>query len=114
MIKRPRSRNKRRGNGRTTMTFQIGRWTNRLRAGVAGGAMLAAAVAMAGGAQAQDYGKFPGYTLKVKLIGGNQYDPLYTRIGEWEKLTGAKVQVLSSKNGFDLDKELKADLAAGA
>lgn len=73
--------------------------------------------AAAGGARAADgadYGKFPGYTLKVKLIGGNQYDPLYTRVPEWEQLTGAKVQVLSSKNGFDLDKELKADIASGA
>jgi multiple sugar transport system substrate-binding protein len=75
---------------------------------------LAVTLALAGGARAQDYGKFPGYTLKVKLIGGNQYDPLYTRIHDWEALTGAKVEVLSSKNGFDLDKELKADIAAGA
>lgn len=65
-------------------------------------------------ARAQDPGQFAGYTLKVKLIGGNQYDPLYTRIPEWEKATGAKVQVLSTKNGFELDKELKADLASGA
>ncbi len=101
------------------MTFQIGRWAKRLRAGWGGVAgtlavVGAVALAMTGGAHAEDYGTFPGYTLKVKLIGGNQYDPLYTRIPEWEKLTGAKVQVLSSKNGFDLDKELKADLAAGA
>ncbi len=72
-----------------------------------------AALALSAGARAEDPGKFPGYTLKVKLIGGNQYDPLYTRIPEWEKATGAKVEILSSKNGFDLDKELKADLASG-
>lgn len=60
-----------------------------------------------------DWGKFPGYTLKVKLIGGDQYDPLYKRIAEWEKATGAKVEILSSKNGFDLDKEFKQDIAAG-
>ena len=38
-------------------------------------------------AQAQDtqydWGSFPGYTLKVKLIGGTQYEKLYTRIAEW-------------------------------
>ena len=62
---------------------------------------------------ATDWGKFPGYTLKVKLIGGDQYDPLYKRIAEWESATGAKVEILSSKNGFDLDKELKQDIAAG-
>ncbi|MBI4046660.1 MAG: sugar ABC transporter substrate-binding protein, partial [Devosia nanyangense] len=39
-------------------------------------------------AQDFDYGKFDGYTLKVKLIGGTQYEKLYTRIPEWEKLTG--------------------------
>lgn len=60
-----------------------------------------------------DYGKFPGYTLKVKLIGGTQYEHLYTRIPEWEKMTGAKVQIVSSKNYFDLDKEIKQDIASG-
>jgi multiple sugar transport system substrate-binding protein len=60
-----------------------------------------------------NYGSFPGYTLKVKLIGGTQYEHLYTRIPEWEKLTGAKVQIVSSKNYFDLDKEIKQDIASG-
>src|ERR1700761_7098137 len=76
--------------------------------------MVLAAAGLASPARAEDPGKFPGYTLKVKLIGGNQYDPLYKRIPEWEKATGAKVEILSSKNGFDLDKELKADLASGS
>ena len=39
-------------------------------------------------------------------------NPLYTRIGEWEKLTGAKVNILTKKNGFDIDKEFKSDIAA--
>jgi multiple sugar transport system substrate-binding protein len=71
---------------------------------------------MAGGAQAQefDYGSFPGYTLKVKLIGGTQYEKLYTRIPEWEAMTGAKVEIVSSKNHFDLDREIKQDIASGA
>ena len=70
---------------------------------------------MAGTAFADfDYGKFPGYTLKVKLIGGTQYEHLYTRIPEWEKLTGAKVDIVSSKNHFDLDKEIKQDIASGS
>ena len=77
-------------------------------------ALLLLAGCLATPALAEDPGKFPGVTLKVKLIGGNQYDPLYTRIPEWEKATGAKVEVLSTKNGFDLDKELKADLASGS
>jgi multiple sugar transport system substrate-binding protein len=67
-------------------------------------------------AQAQefDYGKFDGYTLKVKLIGGTQYEKLYTRIPEWEALTGAKVEIVSSKNHFDLDREIKQDIASGS
>ncbi|HTM79366.1 MAG TPA: sugar ABC transporter substrate-binding protein, partial [Devosia sp.] len=58
---------------------------------------------LAGGVAAQefDYGSFPGYTIKVKLIGGTQYEKLYTRIPEWEALTGAKVEIVSSKNHFD-------------
>lgn len=75
-----------------------------------------ALVALGGIAQAQefDYGKFDGYTLKVKLIGGTQYEKLYTRIPEWEALTGAKVEIVSSKNHFDLDREIKQDIASGS
>ena len=58
-------------------------------------------------------GSFPGVTIDAKLIGGQQYEPLYARIAEWEKLTGAKVNILSKKNGFDLDKEIKSDIASG-
>ena len=36
-------------------------------------------------------GKFDGVTIDAKLIGGQQYEPLYARIAEWEKATGAKV-----------------------
>lgn len=78
--------------------------------------MATCAVAMLGGtalAQEFDYGKFDGYTLRVKLIGGTQYEKLYTRIPEWEALTGAKVEIVSSKNHFDLDREIKQDIATG-
>ena len=70
---------------------------------------------LSGAASAQEfnYGSFPGYTLKVKLIGGTQYEKLYTRIPEWEALTGAKVEIVSSKNHFDLDREIKQDIATG-
>ncbi|MXQ07435.1 extracellular solute-binding protein [Alphaproteobacteria bacterium GH1-50] len=60
-----------------------------------------------------DYGNFDGYTLRVKLIGGAQYEPLYARISEWEEMTGATVDVLSRKNHFELDREIKQDIAAG-
>ena len=64
-------------------------------------------------ALAQDYGKFDGYTLRVKLIGGAQYEPLYAEIPKWEAATGAKVEIVSSKNHFELDREIKQDIAAG-
>ncbi|CAH2399994.1 sugar ABC transporter substrate-binding protein [Mesorhizobium ventifaucium] len=59
-------------------------------------------------------GKFDGVTIDAKLIGGQQYEGLYARIGEWEKQTGAKVNVISKKNHFELDKEIKSDIASGS
>lgn len=64
-------------------------------------------------ATAQDYGSFGGYTLRVKLIGGAQYEALYAEIPKWEAATGAKVEIVSSKNHFELDREIKQDIAAG-
>ena len=80
-------------------------------AGVSAGVL---AVCLAGPGTAADLpGKFEGVTIDAKLIGGQQYEPLYARIAEWEKATGAKVNVLSKKNHFELDKEIKSDMAAG-
>ncbi len=76
-------------------------------------ALGTALATMALPALAQDYGKFDGYTLRVKLIGGAQYEPLYAEIPKWEAATGAKVEIVSSKNHFELDKEIKQDIAAG-
>lgn len=56
---------------------------------------------------------FDGYSLRVKLIGGAQYEPLYAEIEKWEAETGAKVDILSRKNHFELDREIKQDIAAG-
>lgn len=77
------------------------------------GAFCLAAVIAAGPSVAQDYGNFDGYTLRVKLIGGAQYEPLYALIPEWEAATGAKVEILSRKSHFELDREMKQDIAAG-
>ncbi|GAA4162316.1 ABC transporter substrate-binding protein [Shinella granuli] len=83
----------------------------RFLAGVAAGAVICA---WAGAALAADLpGKFEGVTVDAKLIGGQQYEALYARIAEWEKATGAKVNVLSKKNHFELDKEIKSDIATG-
>ena len=72
-----------------------------------------AAIAIASVANAEDYGKFDGYNLRVKLIGGAQYEPLYTLIPKWEAATGAKVEILSRKSHFELDREMKQDIASG-
>ena len=55
-------------------------------------------------------GEFAGITIDAKLIGGQQYEALYARIAEWEAATGAKVNIVSQKNHFELDKEFKADM----
>lgn len=77
-----------------------------------GTALLALALPAAA-QEAQDFGNFEGYTLRVKLIGGAQYEPLYATIPEWEAATGATVEILSRKNHFELDREIKQDIAAG-
>ena len=83
----------------------------KMKAGVVAGvlALLAASTAWS----ADLPGKFPGVTIDAKLIGGQQYEPLYARIADWEKATGAKVNILSKKNHFELDKEIKSDMASG-
>jgi multiple sugar transport system substrate-binding protein len=83
-----------------------------LLAGVSAGVV---ALVIGGSAFAQDMpGKFEGVTIDAKLIGGQQYENLYSRISEWEQATGATVNVVSKKNHFELDKEIKSDIAVGA
>ena len=60
-----------------------------------------------------NWGSFPGTTIEAKLIGGQQYEGLYGRIAEWEKATGAQVDIISKKSHFEIDKEIKSDMAAG-
>ena len=76
-------------------------------------ALSLTALVVAGAVNAQDYGSFEGYTLRVKLIGGAQYEPLYTLIPQWEEATGATVEILSRKSHFELDREMKQDIASG-
>ncbi|SMX38217.1 ABC transporter substrate-binding protein [Octadecabacter ascidiaceicola] len=70
-------------------------------------------VAAADSAMAQDWGSFDGVTIEAKLIGGEQYEGLYARIAEWEAATGATVDIISKKSHFEIDKEIKSDMAAG-
>jgi multiple sugar transport system substrate-binding protein len=76
--------------------------------------LLAAVATICSAGWAQELpGRFDGVTIQAKLIGGQQYESLYSRIGDWEAATGATVEVISKKNHFELDREIKADIAVG-
>ena len=71
------------------------------------------AVIASGSVAETDWGSFDGVVVEAKLIGGQQYEGLYGRIAEWEAATGAKVDIISKKSHFEIDKEIKSDMAAG-
>ena len=77
--------------------------------------VLLSSAAMTGAAIAQDsdWGSYPEVTVEAKLIGGQQYEGLYGRIADWEAATGATVEIISKKSHFEIDKEIKSDMAAG-
>lgn len=75
-------------------------------------ALLAGTAAIVG-AESALAGQFNGVTIEAKLIGGTQYEGLYGRISEWEAETGATVDIISKKSHFEIDKEIKSDMAAG-
>ncbi|SAL37355.1 ABC sugar transporter, periplasmic ligand binding protein [Caballeronia udeis] len=80
----------------------------------AAAALAAMMLTVSAAAQSSAPQEFKGYTLRVKLVGGAQYEPLYSAvIPKWEQKTGAKVEILSRKNFFDLNREIKQDIAAG-
>lgn len=83
--------------------------SNTLRALLASAAVFAVSES----ALASEWGSFDGVTVEAKLIGGQQYEGLYGRIADWEAATGAKVEIISKKSHFEIDKEIKSDMAAG-
>jgi multiple sugar transport system substrate-binding protein len=56
---------------------------------------------------------FSGKTLRVHAISGSNYDELYKIIPQWEDQTGAKVEFVFKGDGFETDKRLVQDFAAG-
>ena len=55
-------------------------------------------------AETELWGDFSGVTLRVKLIGGGQYEGLYNEvIPWWEENTGGKIEIVTQKNHFELD-----------
>ena len=83
--------------------------SNTLRALIASAAVFAVSESVL----ASDWGSFDGVTVEAKLIGGQQYEGLYGRIADWEAATGATVDIISKKSHFEIDKEIKSDMAAG-
>ena len=49
----------------------------------------------------------------MHAISGANYDELYKLIPAWEEKTGAKVEFVFKGNGFETDKRLVQDFAAG-
>jgi multiple sugar transport system substrate-binding protein len=56
---------------------------------------------------------FDGKTLRMHRISGANYPELYKLIPAWEEETGATVEVVFEGNGFETDKRLVQDFAAG-
>lgn len=56
---------------------------------------------------------FDGKTLRVHAISGANYDELYKLVPEWEEETGATAEFVFKGNGFETDKRLVQDFAAG-
>jgi len=56
---------------------------------------------------------FDGKTVRMHAISGGSYDELYKLIPAWEEKTGAKVEFVFKGNGFETDKRLVQDFAAG-
>lgn len=56
---------------------------------------------------------FEGVTVNMHAISGANYDELYKLIPAWEEQSGAKVEFVFKGNGFETDKRLVQDFAAG-
>jgi multiple sugar transport system substrate-binding protein len=54
-----------------------------------------------------------GVTIKCAFIGGANYEEMYKAIPKFEEETGAKVEIVFKGDGFQIDKKLKIDFAAG-
>ena len=56
---------------------------------------------------------FDGKTVRVHAISGANYDELYKLVPSLEEKTGATVEFVFKGNGFETDKRLVQDFAAG-
>mgnify|MGYP005841580587 CR=1 FL=1 len=78
-------------------------------------------LALVGGVSAQDGEptvlgldqRFDGVTIRVATIGGAPYEAMYESISEFEEATGADVEIVFLGDGFEIDRYLKTNYAAG-
>jgi multiple sugar transport system substrate-binding protein len=54
-----------------------------------------------------------GKTIRLATIGGGAYEPMYASIPVFEEATGADVEIVFLSDGFDIDRYLKTNYAAG-
>jgi multiple sugar transport system substrate-binding protein len=92
--------------------------TRRLALPVA--AALAVTALGAGAAMAQDEPAYAGLdkdlsgtTIKMAAIGGGNYEAMYDAISMFEEQTGADVEIVFLGDGFEIDRYLKTNYAAG-
>jgi multiple sugar transport system substrate-binding protein len=52
-------------------------------------------------------------SLKALLVGGPMYDPLYTRLAEFEEYKGLKVETTVAPTHPDLNEQIEAEFASG-
>src|SRR5215217_5619061 len=51
--------------------------------------------------------------LKALLVGGPMYDPLYTRLAEFEEIQGLSVETVVAPTHPDLNEQIEAEFASG-
>ncbi len=54
-----------------------------------------------------------GVTIRMATIGGQPYEAMYDSIGAFEEATGATVEIVFLGDGFEIDRYLKTNYAAG-
>ena len=81
---------------------------------------LAATAVGSGATMAQDEPAYAGLdkdlsgtTIKMAAIGGGNYEAMYDSISMFEEATGANVEIVFLGDGFEIDRYLKTNYAAG-
>jgi multiple sugar transport system substrate-binding protein len=77
---------------------------------------LGAGTAIAQDAEPQDAGldkDLSGITINVATIGGAPYEAMYESFADFEAATGANVEIVLLADGFEIDRVLKTNYAAG-